>query len=338
MSAAARKRLTDDKRYRTTGGGDLYNLFCETALALANPDGGVVTLIVPLSIAFGRNKQLVRDAFNRQSKSISLRHYSNRPDTTFNASPTVKTPENRQRATIITAILGNDLEIDINSTGLQSWPADERQQCLQQRRTARIPRFNSGVDQRIAGQWPRIPTPGIAQLIDTIVQQKSAVSKYESGNGVTLAFPKTAYHFISTIPQGSVQPRSEYLFTVANDDSLRLIMATLNGHIAYAWWQVYGDDFHLKPSDLITITIPDAWARNPQPAIAMGQRLIDAMPDCIVENKQQGGVWRNVDFHTYAPALIEELDRLHIAALGLPEEPLLTHLRIMRSSSSWSYP
>ena len=338
MSREAVKRLADNKRYRTTGGGDLYNLFCETALALAKPEGGVVTLIVPLSIAFGRNKQTLRDAFNRHCKSITLRHYSNRPDTTFNASPTVKTPENRQRATIITAILGNALAPDINSTGLQSWPADERQQCLQQRRTARILRFNSGVDQHIAGQWPRVPTPEIAQLIETIVEQKTVVSKYAASGGVSLVFPKTAYHFISTIPQGTVSPRSEYPFTVANDDSLRLIMATLNGHIAYAWWQVYGDDFHLKPSDLITITIPDTWARNPQPAIEMGQRLINAMPDCIVENKQQGGVWRNVDFHTYAPDLIAELDRLHLAALGLPEEPLLTHLRIMRSSSSWNYP
>ena len=50
-----------------------------------------------------------------------------------------------------------------------------------------------------------------------------------------------------------------------------------------------------------------------------------------------GTVWKNVNFHL-KPALIEELDRLHLAALGLPEEPLLTHLRTMRSSSSWSYP
>ena len=83
--------------------------------------------------------------------------------------------------------------------------------------------------------------------------------------------------------------------------------------------------------------IPDAWVKDPKPAIAMGQRLLDAMPGCIVENRQQGGVWRNVDFHTYAPELIEELDRLHLGALGLPAEPLLGQLRIMRSSSSWNY-
>ncbi len=50
----------------------------------------------------------------------------------------------------------------------------------------------------------------------------------------------------------------------------------------------------------------------------------------------RGTVWRNVNFHR-KPELIAELDRLHIVALGLDEEPLLTHLWIMRSSSSWNY-
>ena len=336
MSAAARNRLAKDKLYRTTGGGDLYNLFCETALSLAKPDGGVVTLIVPLSIAFGRNKQTLRNVFNQRCKTISLRHYDNRPDTVFNFSPTVKSPENRQRATIITALIGDFVRPDIKSTELQSWPVEERQQCLRQRFTARVPHFNSSVDQRIAGQWPRIPTPEIAQLVETIAKQKTAVSKYAANAGIDLAFPKTAYHFVSSIPRDTVSPRSENLFTVASERDLRLTMAALNGHVGYGWWRVFGDGFHVNPHELTTITIPDAWAENPRPAIELGQKLIDAMPECLVENKQQGGIWRNVNFHL-KPDLIAELDRLHIAALGLPEEPLLTHLRTMRSSSSWDY-
>ena len=47
VNAAGRKRLAEAKSYRTTNAGDLYTLFCEAALALANPNGGVATLIVP---------------------------------------------------------------------------------------------------------------------------------------------------------------------------------------------------------------------------------------------------------------------------------------------------
>ena len=52
MSREAVNTLKSGKRYQTTNVGDLYSLFCETALTLANPNGGVVTLVVPLSIAF----------------------------------------------------------------------------------------------------------------------------------------------------------------------------------------------------------------------------------------------------------------------------------------------
>ncbi len=100
---------------------------------------------------------------------------------------------------------------------------------------------------------------------------------------------------------------------------------------------MFGDGFHVKRSELISFTIPNAWIKTPGHAIALGQRLLDVMPNCVVEARQQGGTWRNIDFHTHAPDVIEELDQLHIEALGLDVEPLLTHLKIMRSSSSWDF-
>ena len=337
LDRAIRKTLADEKRYQTTNVNDTYSLFCETGLALANPDGGVVTMVVPFSIAFGQRQKSLRDVFANRCQEVILRHYDNRPDTTFNASPTVQSPENRQRATIFTAILGENSPFIAKSSGLQRWSADERSMCLLARTTTSNPSFGQGVDNRLSGQWPRIPTFAVADMVQTIMDQTCSVGEYATAAGEAIALPQTAYQFISSIPRGSISPRSENLFTVASHDTVRLVMTVLNGHIAYGWWWVFGDAFHLKPFDLTSLKIPDTWVQNPQPAIDLGQRLIDAIPECIVENRQQGGVWRNVNFHL-KPDLIAELDRLHIAALGLEEEPLLTHLRIMRSSSSWNYP
>ena len=67
----------------------------------------------------------------------------------------------------------------------------------------------------------------------------------------------------------------------------------------------------------------------------MGQKLIDTMPECVVVANQQGNSWKNVNFHL-KPELIEELDRMHLEALGFrdrAQDKLLKHLRIMRSSS-----
>jgi len=117
-------------------------------------------------------------------------------------------------------------------------------------------------------------------------------------------------------------------------------MAALNGHVGYAWWWMVGDGFHVKPvSDHGTLTIPNIWDKYPQDAIDIGQQLINAISDCSVVANRQGNSWKNVNFHI-KPKLIEELDRLHLEALGFTgaaQDKLLKHLRIMRSSSSWNF-
>ncbi len=336
MDAKERQRLAEEKRYKTVKVNDLYSLFCEAALAVASPEGGVVTMIVPLSIAFGQRQRTLRKIFDKRSKQINLRHYNNRPDTPFNASPTVRTPNNNQRATVISATLGQSTDPIIRSSGLQRWPTEERKSCISRRGTTLIPRFSEAIDARISTQWPRIPSTQIAAMIEAIISHKKNIGSYESDDGVNLALPRTAGYYISSIPQGTANPRSEHLITVPDGDTMRLLIATLNGHVAYAWWLIFGDSFHINLHEFRSMTIPDAWGENPQHAIDMGQRLLEAVPSCGVSVKKMGKMWRNVNFHL-KPDLIDELDRLHIAALGLPVEPLLSHLQIMRSNSSWNY-
>ena len=347
---ALNKSLSDERidalktvsKHQTTNVNDLYPLFCEAALALANPEGGVVALVVPLSIAFGRQEAALRRIVEERCKEVALRHYNIIPDTIFNGAPTLKGWKNRQRATIISAVLG-DGPPAIKSTGLQVWPAAERERCLAQRPATSLPQLGSSVDGRISAQWLRTPTEEVARMTQAITEQARTVESYrlkpngDEGEAHRLAFPQVAGYFLGSIPAGAVAPRRENVFAVEDHDVLRLLMATLNGHVGYAWWWTVGDGFHIKSvSDLGLLTVPDAWAADPGPAVELGERLIQAIPQCVTEKKNSGRVWRNVNFHL-KPDLIEELDKLHIAALGLPAEPLLTHLRIMRSSSSWNY-
>lgn len=337
LTAAERKRLGEAKRYRTTNVGDLYALFCEAALALANPEGGVVTMITPLSIAFGQRQRSLRKVFESRCRTVSLRHYDNRPDTMFNASPTVRTPENAQRATVLTAVLGKGAATVVKTTGLQRWSSEEREFCLPQRNSVELPSMSDIEDARLSKQWPRVPTREMADMLLAIARQKTKVAHYGAAEGgAVLTLPKTARYFFTALPEGTASPRNETAFRVSDMDALRLSMAALNGHAAYGWWQMFGDGFHINPHEFTQFAVPDAWVENPGPAMALGQRLIDSAPECMVEMKRVGRIWRNVNFHNM-PDLIEELDRLHIEALGLPAEPLLTHLRIMRSNNSWDY-
>ena len=170
VSDAGCKRLADEKRYKTTKVKDLYSLFCETALALAKPEGGMVTLVVPLSIAFGQQQETLRSLFENRCREIKLRHYDNIPDTIFNGSPVLKTWKNRQRATIMSVKLGADSPI-ISSSGLQGWLTSEREECLNQRSFTIVPKLRTNVDRRIRSQWLRAPTPEVAQMVEAIVAQ-----------------------------------------------------------------------------------------------------------------------------------------------------------------------
>ena len=213
MDSTRVSSLKTNKGYQTTNVGDLYSLFCETALALAKPVGGVVTVIVPLSISFGVRQRSLRAVFESRCREINLRQYNNNPSMMFHTTPTTLDPRNRQRVTIATAITGN-IERIIRSTGLQRWPSDERDLCIQQRETARLPQFGVGIRQHIAKQWPRIPTQELANMVERIIEQKKTVGSYDGANGLNAAMPVAAEYFISTVPEGTVAPRTEQFIAV----------------------------------------------------------------------------------------------------------------------------
>ena len=311
-----RQVLADSKHYRTTNCGDLYPLFCEAALALANPQGGVITMIVPLSIAFGQRQRTLRRVLEERCENINLRHYNHMPDTIFNASPTVIQPMNGQRTTIFTAIRDSSSSTSARTTGLPHWPSNERPQCLRNRTTVDILKLSS-VDTDISGQWPRTPTNEISDMIQAIVRQRKTIESLKSAGGRTLGIPTTALYFLGVTPINAVSPRSETPFTVDDEEMMYLVMAALNGHVAHGWWSVFGDGWHVKGREMALMTIPDAWIEQPQPAIELGKRMVNAIPECTVHRNYRKQKWYSVNYHL-KPTLIEEIDRLHIEALGLP--------------------
>ena len=118
-------------------------------------------------------------------------------------------------------------------------------------------------------------------------------------------------------------------------------MAALNGHVAFAWWRVWGDAFHVNAHELTSVAIPDEWFDDSETnayARRLGRQLIDAItPDNIATNRSgtRGNTFENVNFHDAAPDIIRQVDELYLRALGLPLDPLMAQLRAMRSSSNW---
>ena len=318
----------------------MYNLFCELALTLVKPEDGVVTLVVPLSLAFGQNKVSTRRLFERRAKNIRLRHQDNRPDKTFHESP-VAHPENRQRTTIITAVTGAAQPI-IETTGTGKWGKSEREQYLLNRQYALMPARPTQGPPQIINQWPRVPTEAISRMIANMQAQRRTISSLANlgENNQSIAFPQSAYEFITAAPAGKLK-RREIVQPIANKQYLELAMAALNGNVAYAWWRVWGDAFDINIYELNSVAIPDKWLDDKKvnsQVRRLGRQLINAITPNNIETNRSGtlrNTFENVNFHKVSSITIRRIDYLHLDALGLPPEPLLEQLRTIRSNSNW---
>ena len=328
----------ETRGYRALHAGDLYALFCEAALALARPDGGAVSLVVPLSLAFGRQQRELRAIFTERCEAVSVRHYDIIPDTIFNAHPLFKEWKNRQRSTVLTAVRGDGPAV-LRTDALVRWRNPDREAVLHRR-----PRHLLVDDELFTGnQWPRVPNDVLAALIRIIGEQSTSIGSLRTtdrgdAGALRLSLPKTAGHFMSALPAGVRNPDSEVLLPLQDEDTRLMALAVLNGHVAFAWWRMYGDGFHVKLSDFDAFTIPDAWSTEPARtrALRFGEQLINAIPAVRKDRTYAGRHWENADFFQQ-PDLIEELDRFHIESLGLDPEALLPHLRRMRSPDGWDF-
>ena len=335
-----KRELLQDKRYQTTSGNDLYNLMAEASLALVKREGGVVTLVVPLSLCFGQDQADTRKLFETRCSRISLRNHDNRPDKVFHNSP-VENAESRVRATIITAKTGTEAPI-IEIGGADRWLRSERREFLTYRRRAIERNVETKVDPRIDSQWERIPSPEIQRLISAMKAEKTKIRNlmHDEESEHELGFPPTAMYFITIAPAGKLN-RRERIIQIADRAKLELALAASNGHAAYAWWKTYGDAFDINPHEIETVAIPSAWIEREETnrkVRALGRKLIEAIhPDNITRRKTGtgGAVQDSLNFHECAAETIAEIDRFYLEALGLNPEPLLEQLHTLRSNSTW---
>ena len=334
-------RLRTQKSYETTNGKNLYNLFCELAMTVVKPEDGVVTLVVPLSLAFRQDKASTRRLFEKRSKIIKLRHQDNRPDTTFHDSP-VAHKENRQRTTIITAVSGEARAV-IETTGVNKWRKAERELYLASRAYTNMPaRLPSTLDRRLTNQWPRIPTDALQHLIAEMMAQKQNIRSLAANgeNQESIALPMTVYEYLTAAPRNVLQ-REESACPIKDVNGLELAMAVLNSHPAYTWWRVWGDTLHVNDYETNTVAIPDRWLSDQHTnsqVRELGRRLIDALTEDGIRTRTSGTKGRkvqNIDFHKVCPQTIEDIDRMYLDALDLPREPLMTQMRTLRSNSNW---
>ena len=331
--ADERKRA---ERLGYAGVGNLYLMFIETALAVSH-DKGVVELIVPNSIIFRRAKgwRKVRARCASAAERIATRTYNNVPAPVFPKLPWVKTyradnVKNLQRVTILTIVrrpVDAEAPTTITGSGLIRIGRESRERTLQ----AICP----GVRQpEINEQWTEAPTE---ELVELVVRMRGPKQRHREGEPAT--FPPTAGYFISCLRPGAVDNPGRNTKCLPGDTRW-LWMGLYNSHLFHAYWLMIGDAFHVSDEELATVRPPARWQDEAlrtrieeTTRTLLSARVVD---QCRVE-KSHLGTQHNVNFHlegTRGPGLVEELDRLFLHAYGLPDDPLMSQMRLVRTDSA----
>ena len=172
----------------------------EAALTLARPDGGVVTLIVPLSICFGQDQKDTRQRFESECNRIILRSQDIRPDQSFHDSP-VAHPSNSQRTAMVTARVG-ELAPSIKISGANKWSTSERHEYLTSRETSLIRKKGKVTNIKLNSQWERIPTTEMQDLITKMKDCTLKIMDLKSpgDNDFGISYPPSARYFITVTP------------------------------------------------------------------------------------------------------------------------------------------
>ncbi len=205
------------------------------------------SLIVPLSICYSQStpfKTLRNDMFKECNIEWSFYNFDRSPDSLFGDQ--VKT-----RNTILfrKKITG---ESKLKTTGLQRWTNEKRKELFEQLKTVE---FDKNSNQNII---PKLSTETEKKLYDELSTGNENILSMASSKGkYQVCINATAYNWLCVydhIPPSLDEyenlyiPSSMKILNFDNEEQKYFFIAMLSNRIAYWYWTVIGDGFHLNTS------------------------------------------------------------------------------------------
>lgn len=290
---------------------------------LTQAHGGAASMVLPLAITYNSQKEFVstRQFMAESGGAWIVESFDRTPDSLFGDD--VKT-----RACIVSYYPGDEVPPILRTTSLIRWSSRNRHEMFQTLTPVLVGR---GV--------PRLAIPKIGSerglaLFRSIESSSShyfaedlkAISLSVTPSGLLLRNRRTAYNWLPFEPferkhpsENSQLDRRYRYWKPKNERDVYSLYALTQSRLAYWWWRVWGDGFHLTdklvrsiPLGLLNFSVPSRDELN-----EVGHEIWAVTSKEPVRAKN-GGVL-TTSFRPYAASdLIQRVDNLLIQEMELP--------------------
>ena len=277
------------QRFATLGAptqaANLYPLFLEQMIRLSAADAHGGAMVLPLSIACNSGHQFraTRSLISRTPGLWRFAFFDREPHALFGED--VKT----RNAIVLWSKGASDSEVAICTGPLQKWRAERRAQMLREIQfTAIATDIRAGIP-KVHGSNQATALEVLAGCERTLERavltiERSTLRESEASDGCTVHVGATAYNFLNVflaprIPserkQETLTENPVHALRCSTTSQALALFAALNSRLAFWWWHINGDGFHVSRGTLASFPIGAALvdAQSERELTDLGDRL-----------------------------------------------------------------
>ena len=315
--------------YDTAGCTDIYAWCLERVTKIIH-DGGRSGMIVPMSISFSKPFRQLRKVLYASYRSSWFSHFAKRPSMLFHGVQT--------RNVIHIGAIGHNTN-ETYTTKLHRWSTNARSELFNQIVYSRfLPNAWSCIPKAQGG-----PVLRAFEEISNSNRLKTILSR--DPTPFPLYFKKIGYNWISFgefIPpaydeNGSEIAQNQFGTAYMRDnEAKKLALLLLNGRIAFFYWILTGDDFHVTKTNIEEIPFnPTQISKGAKTSLLkLADKLSESMKGSItymtMHNKKLG----NFNANHYR-AITDQSDRIFAEEFALTpvwDQIELLHSQVVRSA------
>ena len=293
---------------------NLSSYFMEQACRITK-HSGVVSQIVPLSLAQSKNTQSTRRMLENNCSDIEIRAFDCVPGYMFDQGKIGSNSNSSitQRVVIFNCKIGIPNPLKITTSRLIRWGSDERNRLFRNTKTTILPSYL-----RDECGYPLLGDRRMKKAFSHALSTKRSLSEILSDSGKMPLFVPKAIRYFATASRIDLEREQEVLnFVDRKNRDLAQVM--INSSFFYWHWRIIGNGFQISSRDLSSLPLPlMEVAEMMGPEIRKVAERLHKSRDRLAVIKSNRGEIRNIKYDL-DQGIMQQLDDLVHRMFRFPE-------------------